>query len=353
MFVCISSVMKSETQNLKTGHWRVTPENADDVWLLSTIIEAGDRCTALTTRKIQVGESSSERKTMVLSLDVEKVAFEGESLRVLGVVREGTQDVPSGEHHSFLVSPGTSITMVKPHWGHDQVQRLRQACDTQPPPVLIVVFDREEAAIAMMRRSGYQLLMRLSGQVERKRLQQHIGKQFFDELASVIKDYDERLHPASIVLASPAFWKEEFLPFVPDSIRKKVVLATSAGGHEQAINEVLRRDEVRTALAQDRTTHESRLVEQLLAGIAKGSAVAYGLADVRTAAENGAVSTLLISDGRIAAARRDDSFGPIDALMRQVDSGKGEVVIVASTNDGGKKLDGLGGIAAILRFRLS
>ena len=49
--------MKSETQNLKDGQWRVTPESIDDVWVLSSIIEAGDRCTAVTTRKIAVGES--------------------------------------------------------------------------------------------------------------------------------------------------------------------------------------------------------------------------------------------------------------------------------------------------------
>ena len=344
--------MKSETQNLKDGQWRVTPESIDDVWVLSSIIEAGDRCTAVTTRKIAVGESGAERKTVVLTLDVEKVAMEGDALRVLGVVRDGTQDVPSGEHHSFVLMPGTSITIVKQQWGHDQVQRLRQACDVQPPAVLVVVFDREEANLALLRRGGYQLLLHLTGTVHKKRMVEKIAKSFFDELAEVIRQYDERFHPVSIVLGSPAFWKEEFLPFLDGNVRKKVVLATSSGGHEQAIGEVLRRDEIKSALSQDRMVKESRLIEDILGGIAKGSAVVYGIDDCERAAIAGAVSTLLVSDTKLAKARMEKSFRRIDDVMRSVDVAKGEVVIVGQ-HDAGKKLDGIGGIAALLRYRLS
>ena len=39
--------------------------------------------------------------------------------------------------------------------------------------------------------------------------------------------------------------------------------------------------------------------------------------------------------------------------MRIVDKSKGEIEIISSEHDAGKKLDGLGGIAAILRFKLS
>ena len=354
MFVCLSSVMKSETQNLKLGQWRVTPENADDLWLLSVVIEPGDRCTAVTTRKIVKNEQVAERKTMVLTLEVEKVGLEGESLRVLGVVREGPEDVPSGEHHSFSLEPGTSITIVKTQWSHDQVQRLREACETQPPSVLIVAFDRDEASIAMMRRNGYQLLAHLTGQVEKKRMAERQGADFYDQLVNVVKEYDERLKPRSIIIASPGFWKDEFLKKVSDpALRKKFTLATTSGGHEQAIGEVLHRDEVRSALAQDRTTKELRFVEQLLEGVAKGSAVAYGVKDVETAAESGAVATLLITDGRIAQARKEKAFDRLDNLMRQVDSTKGEVVIIGSGHEGGKRLDGLGGIGAMLRYRVS
>lgn len=344
--------MKSETQNLRLGQWRMAPENADDLWLLSVVILPGDRCTAVTTRKIQKSEKSAERRTMVLTVDVENVALEGESLRILGVVREGTDDVPSGEHHSLVVDVGTSITIVKDSWSHDQVQRLRESCEAQPPAVLILAFDRDEATLAVMRRTGYQTLAHLAGQVEKKRMAERQGVKFYDHLVQTLKEYDARLQPKTIILASPGFWKEEFLKSVDDvQLRRKFVLATTSGGHEGAIAEVLHRDEVKTALAQDRVAKEVRLVERVMEGIAKGSAVAYGLADVKSAADAGAVATLLVSDGKIASMRLARSFETLDGVLRTVDAAKGEIVIVGSSHAGGKRLDGLGGVAAILRYR--
>ena len=43
----------------------------------------------------------------------------------------------------------------------------------------------------------------------------------------------------------------------------------------------------------------------------------------------------------------------IDYIMRSVDNAKGDVVIVSSEHEAGKKLDGLGGIAGILRYKMS
>ncbi len=39
--------------------------------------------------------------------------------------------------------------------------------------------------------------------------------------------------------------------------------------------------------------------------------------------------------------------------MKVVDSTKGEIHIVSTEHEGGKKLDGIGGIAGILRYKLS
>jgi protein pelota len=39
--------------------------------------------------------------------------------------------------------------------------------------------------------------------------------------------------------------------------------------------------------------------------------------------------------------------------MKTVDNTKGDILIISSEHEAGKKLDGLGGIAAILRFKLN
>ncbi|MEM4366324.1 MAG: hypothetical protein QXN46_01885 [Candidatus Woesearchaeota archaeon] len=38
--------------------------------------------------------------------------------------------------------------------------------------------------------------------------------------------------------------------------------------------------------------------------------------------------------------------------MKQVEAAKGSVVVISSEHSGGQRIDGLGGIAALLRYKL-
>ena len=49
----------------------------------------------------------------------------------------------------------------------------------------------------------------------------------------------------------------------------------------------------------------------------------------------------------------EGKFEELDGIIKIVDSSKGDIHIINSKNDAGKKLDGLGGIAAILRYKLN
>lgn len=344
--------MKSLRHDPGEGVWELLPESADDLWLLTTIILPGDRCAAFTQRKLQINEGAAVRKMMVLTIEVEKVALEGGQLRILGVVREGPEDVPSGDHHSLLIAPQTKLTITKATWSLEHTQRVREACESKPPAVLLVAFDREEATIAALRRSGYEVLLRLSGQVEKKRMTQKVNVEFFDELATAVKDADARHKPLSIVSGSPAFWKDALLQRVDATVRKKIIIATCSGGHERAIDELLRRDEVRESLRGQRAVREARLVDDVMDAIGKGGAVVYGIADAENAALAGAVATLLVSETLLRRSREEHFYERVDGVLRAVDAAKGEIVIIG-LHDAGKRLDGLGGIAALLRYRLS
>ncbi|MCG7845337.1 MAG: mRNA surveillance protein pelota, partial [Methanomassiliicoccales archaeon] len=66
---------------------------------------------------------------------------------------------------------------------------------------------------------------------------------------------------------------------------------------------------------------------------------------VREAAKAGAVEQLLILDSMV---RNKD----VEALMRMVEESRGRVTIVSELHEGGKKLESLGGMAALLRYRM-
>jgi len=350
--------MKLLLSQLRNGEVKVTVESNDDLWYLSTIIEPGDFVSGRTFRKMKVGSAEKEavRKPVFIAVNVEKVEFSesSDSLRVLGTITDGPEDVPRGSHHSFNVEIGSRISIVKKKWFSYQVDRLKEASNAEIPKILICVFDREESLFALMARSGYKFLTSIKGDVAKKAVDTKPKGAFFETIIKQLEEYDARYKLDRIILASPAFWKDELFKVLKnDALRKKIIHATCSSVDEAGINEVLKRDETKEALRLERTSKEIQFVELLLSEISKEGKAVYGFNETKNAAETGAVDVLLVSDFLIKKFRRDNKFEELDHVMHLVDVSKGKVVIINCNNEGGKKLNGIGGIAALLRFKLS
>jgi protein pelota len=349
--------MKILKKDLRHGEIKVLVDTPEDVWYLSQLIDTNDVIKGKTPRKIKPTEEAEATKRMVfIALTVEKVEFSKttNALRASGKIIEGPEDVPHGSYHTFAIEPGTTLSITKEHWYNYQLDRITEAAETKIPNIIICVFDREEAYFARMKRPTPELLSHIEGEVEKKRTGVKAKTSFYEEIIKQLEQYDKRYKLDFIILASPAFWKEELFKVLKnDELKKKIIQATVSSVDETAINEVLRRDEVQTALRQERTARELVLVEKLLGELAKKGAVAYGINQTEETATAGAIATLLVTDGLIQKTRQENTFQRIDSIMRSVDRQKGQVVIISSEHAGGKKIDGIGGIAALLRYKPS
>lgn len=350
--------MKIISSDFKKGPVKIKIESLDDLWYLSQIIDAGDIVKGKTLRKIKVGSSEKEavRKPVFIVLSVEKIEFSKTTnrLRVLGSIVEGPEDVAKGSHHTFNIEEGTIITLVKQKWPDFQVKQLKDAAESSSLNILICVFDREDAFFALMKRSGYELLTHIHGDVAKKAVDEPVKSTFYAQIIKQLEEYDVRFKLDKIILASPAFWKEELFKVLQnDELKKKIVPASCSSADESAINEVLKRKEVQKALKQERVSDELALVEQVLAEISKQGLAAYGIEEVQQAVDAGAVKDLLVTDALIMDLREKEKFSQLDNLMKDADKSKAKIHIISVEHSGGKKLDGLGGIAALLRFKLS
>ncbi len=94
-------------------------------------------------------------------------------------------------------------------------------------------------------------------------------------------------------------------------------------------------------------------MEELLEEISKDGPVVNGLKQVKQVVGAGAVKVLLITDSFIQKQREKEKYEEIDEMLNLVESMRGTINIISSDNDAGKKLDGLGGIGALLRYKLN
>ena len=353
--------MKLIHSDLRKGEVKLQAQNLDDLWYLSNIIEPNDFVDGRTLRKVKIHSNDEKAKEaskrpVFLKIQVEKVEFGKNSnvLRVSGVIRQAPEDIPLGDYHTFNVEELSTITIIKEKWLKYQLDKIKEACADAKSSILICVHDREEAYFALFRKYGYDILLRLQGEVEKKHEDNSKKENFYIAIIKKMKEYVERHGIKQVILASPAFWKEDLMKELKeDDLKKKIILATCSSATKNGIDEVIKRPEVKEALKQERAAKEMIKVEELFTEIARNNLAAYGMKEAKKAAEMGAIKELLVTDSLIIKSRNENFYRELERLMRTVDDTKGEVEIISSEHEAGMKLDGLGGIGAILRFKMS
>ncbi|MEW5897158.1 MAG: mRNA surveillance protein pelota [Nanoarchaeota archaeon] len=341
--------------DFKKGIVKLRVEDAEDLWYLSHLIDPGDLVKGKTTRKIRIGageNAKSVKKTLTLKIEAETVELTEAALRINGLVKEGPEDVPKDSYHSIALESGSELLLQKSRWMEYQKQKLNESSEKKYN-YLLCLFDREEALFALTKKNGYEVLAKIQGEVEKKAKKSEIKKDFQLEIINALETYSRRYSPERIIIASPAFFKEYLLEKITSSeLKKKIVTATCSDISERSLDEVMRSPELAAVLKHSRARMEQLLIEELLAEINKGEKATYGLKEVKEAVNSGAVLKLLITDNFIRRKRTENKFAEIDALMTFVDGSKGEVHVLSSEHDAGRKLDGLGGIAAMLRYKI-
>ncbi|MCB9358606.1 mRNA surveillance protein pelota [Candidatus Woesearchaeota archaeon] len=343
--------MKILQNDAKKGIMKLMPQSNDDLWLLSQVINPGAFVSSKTTRKVKLSETKVEKKTYYVTIKAEKAAFENEILRVSGIVESEHDDIPKGSSHSLSVSINDDVK-IEQGWLRYQIDKISEATKEQAK-VLLVVMDREDVYFAKLVNEGYKLLSNFEGNVQKKVEGMAVeGKgNFYSDIAKKLKEYDGREKIDSIVVASPAFFKEDFMNQLNDDIlKRKIILATVSSVGENAFNELLKRDEVKQALQNQRFKIEMEEVENLFSEIGKDGKCTYGYDHIIEKANEGNILKLLVSTHLIQQYKENEDFLKLEDLFKLVDSIKGEIVIISSSNEAGKKLDGIAGIGALLRY---
>lgn len=333
----------------RTGEIKLRVENADDLWHLSNLVQPGDQVRASTYRREEsktdkIRPEKAEKVRVTLTLRVEKTEFQAftDRLRISGVIVDAPQDL--GRHHTLNVSVDDVLSILKT-WKRHELQRIDEAvAATQKPLVTFLSLDDEEALIAQLRQYGVQELATI-------RAPGH-GKMFDTGDAETVyfEDILGKLRTSSLgealVLVGPGFSREGFLSYLEShepALAAKVHSQGTSQPGMRGIQEALRSGMGAKLFADSRVALETQLVERVLEAIATNRPVAYGRKEVDQALEAGAVETLLVADSVV----RDLA---IERMMHDAEAARGTVVLISPHHEAGAKLEGLGGIAALLRF---
>ena len=351
--------MKLVSSDFKKGTAKLKITAPEDFWYLSQIIEAGDLLGGKTVRKVTIGSAESKtvhvQKTVFLQIQVESIEFTrgAAALRVSGKITDGPEDIPRGSYHTITLELNSDYILQKEEWLAYYKAQLKEATTVSAQVLLICVLDRDEAILAISRQWGMEVLTKVRGDPEKKEKRAQSKSTLYADLAKLLVSADARYNPSSIIIASPAFYKDELTKMIEEpTIKKKLVLATCSSVSENAFQEVLKRPETKHATQQLHIAEEEAAVDRILSALAKTNKATYGFGHVRKAAESGAIAELLITTDFIASRQREGTFKELNNLMKKVDSLDGKIHIISTDHEAGKKIQGLSGIAALLRYNI-
>ncbi len=344
-------------------------ETLDDLWHLYNVVGSSDVIISRTTRRVKIGDEDSRkqdsvRKTMILKLEVEDVSFHTFSnrVRIKGKILEGPNDLVNiGSYHTINIETGDTLTIVKEHWPGFLLDRLKEASKTQLRPMcLIVTIEDGTAEMFLAADFGIREAVRIRTSISRKRGDQKsydaTMKDFFEDTTLALRSQIEQHKFGLIVIAGPGFVKDHFREHLVAAKLKDLPPVVVEGANSIGVpgaKEILFRGVIAKAVTELKVETETRLIESLIEHIAKDDGLgAYGNNEVSSAVDFGAVEELLITDKKLREGD-DKTRRWMDALIRKTEKTRGKFHVVSTEHPAGDQLNRLGGLGAILRFRIT
>jgi len=342
----------------KKNSFLVVAQDIDDLWVLSTIIDVGDKAKALSERKIKIGNSDDRKtkivkKKVMLELIVEKVQFHKytTNLRISGKILEGQEDISSGSYHTLDIEPDTKLSIVKKKLYSYQVQKLEEH-SKKKDKIIICTLDRETAKFYNLLSFGIEKIGEINGDVQKKDLVENKKSDFFKEIIIFLDEQLKNNGYDKIIIASAPFWQKYLTEILKSfsKLKSKTIFAEISSVGENGIKEILSSTKLSSIIKDIRNSKDLNLINELLKNIKNGSKATYGIKDTTLTINNANIKTLLITQKFIKQKRENENFEEIENIMNLTEQLNGEICVINSNSEAGEILDGLGGIASLSRY---
>ncbi|HUI38935.1 MAG TPA: hypothetical protein VLY85_04820 [Thermoplasmata archaeon] len=338
----------------RTGRLKLRLETPSDLWRIARLVRPGELVGASTTRRDPEAPEDApaaqrERRRVWLVVRAEQVEFHGFSrrVRITGPIVEGPFDI--GRHHTLDLGEGDDLAVDKGPLTPAEAALLDEGIAGRgEPTILVAAVDWGESSIARLRGRSFEPVADLRRTVSGKRYEgkagDHDRSEYLAELVELLATEGPRA--TSVVVCGPGFLKESVAKSLGErapELRSKLKVFPTAESGRAGIDELLRSGRASEALRESAAAEEAGLVERLITALAGGRRAAVGLAEVGRASDAGAIETLLVSESLLPDA-------PAAQAMERARRDRARIFVVRDESDAGKRLAGLGRIAAILRY---
>ena len=223
----------------------------------------------------------------------------------------------------------------------------------------LVVMDRKEATIGVLEGKRIELIQKMTSGIPSKvraggqssqrfhRITEGLTKDFYKRIAEEIKEaFFQNPKLKGILIGGPIPTKDEFIDgeFLTSQLQEKIIGKIDLGDtDESGLKELVLKSQ--DILASQEIIHEKKLLEKFFETLGeKKDFVVYKEDEIRKALQYGAVDILLLTK-----EYDKDKANELKSLAENIGS---TVEIISTETTEGEQFENLGGIGALLRFKI-
>jgi len=342
-------------QDLRKNIFEIKVDAPEDLLFLALFIEPEDTVYAWTTRQLKYSRGlkteRGERVKVYMGLKVTKIEYDDfrEALRIHGIVTEAPDYLEAqGTHHTLTVSPGNTIKIIKNKIYKYQIELINYFKKSSIKIALISI-GNQEIAISELTLAGIKIKYTIKVSTSKTQKETKLSTIY----AEIIKELKKKLevfhdkYSYIIILVDPIVNTaiDNYLQQIKKEYSKRITIQKVSEGGIAGIYEFTRSDQFKRILSTTRLYLEEQIIEKMFATLVnKPEKIAVGIAEVKKAAELGAVDTLIVLKDTLIHVNE------LKEIIKNIEKYNGRTVVLVARGEGYEKIKALGGAVALLRY---
>lgn len=331
----------------RSGSLKLTADNNDDIYCLSTIIIPGDKFASYTTRKVSHDGGKTQKKiTLKLEIKAETIESDLEVgvMYIKGKTNTENEHVRIGSYHTLDIAVGTEFTMTKKEWKPHEISKIKECCKDIPEICFIIFFERD-CVISSVSSNDIKILYK----------QEIKGKNFKEAITNTIK---LKAKVKNIVIASTSDIKSDFHKLLIkedpslDKLTSVLKLTPDYKGlsNSKVISRILADKSALVSLQNIKFVDDLKEMQAFFTSIdLNQQEVCIGLKEVGEAMDYGAIKTLFVTD-KFCKPRTVPEREFSDSFIKKARDLRAKICTIPISLDLGERLDSIGGVACALSF---
>ena len=354
-------VLKKSVEKDSSGSITLVLQDPEDLWHTYNLILPGDVLRAQTVRRVvsetTTGTTTKQTHKTTLSITCTETYFDTstDTLRVNGKVCVENDIVKRGAFHSITLELHRQFTITKENWDSIALGVITDACDvTKTAEIAAIVMQEGLANLCLISGSMTVIRQRIECNIPKKRrgtttdYDRGVASFHSQVYEGILRHFDFNVVKV-LIIASPGFVKDAFYKYLIETAirtdtrviienKSKITLAHSASGHKHALAECLGEESIQNRLQETRYVKELRAIADFYKVLGKDTSQAfYGYEYVVKAADNSAISIMMVSDSLFRSADLDERKKYI-VLVENVRKAGGTVFIFSAMHTTGEQV---------------